>query len=97
MQDEHGSTEGSMSSDKHRRGALSYFLPAPIPNIPHDIARKVPGIQVAQVHNDTCMAKEFALLIDMLLLASKDVVHHDSMLCFCLQLLAYVFSVSHRQ
>ena len=38
-----------------------------------------------------------SLLTDMLLPASKDVVHHDSMLCFCLQLLVYMLSVSHRQ
>ncbi len=38
-----------------------------------------------------------SLLADMLLPASKHVVHHGSMLCFCLQLLAYMLSVSHRQ
>ncbi|KAL0037372.1 hypothetical protein WJX79_004411 [Trebouxia sp. C0005] len=53
-EDEDGNTEYSMSTDKddvhNQRGALSYFLPAAMPHIPHDIARKVPGIQeVAQL------------------------------------------------
>lgn len=66
MQDEDGNTEYSMSTDKddvhNQRGALSYFLPAAMPHIPHDIARKVPGIQeVAQVPNDTCVAQESAV------------------------------------
>ncbi len=63
MQDEDGNTEDSLSGDdEDQGGALSYFLPDVIPRMPHDLGLKASGVQVAQVHNDTCMAQKSAVI-----------------------------------
>ena len=66
MQDEDGTTEDSLSGDDDeddQGGALTSFLPDVIPHMPHDLGLiKASGIQVAQVHNDTCMAQKSAVI-----------------------------------
>ncbi len=68
MQIEDGNIENSLSGDDDdddddQEGALSSFLPDIIPCMPHDIGlRKASAVQVAQVHHDTCIAQEYAVI-----------------------------------
>ena len=57
MQDNSGSAEGSVSGADYEEGALSNFLPVDIPDRPTDLELEDSGLQVAQVHHDTCMAR----------------------------------------
>ncbi len=47
-------------SDAPQGGTLSCFLPAVIPRMPHDLGLPASGVQVAQVHHDTCITQESA-------------------------------------
>ncbi len=65
MQIADGSAEDSLSDDDDddQEGALSSFLPADIPSMPHDIGlKKASMVQVAQVHHDTCITQESAVI-----------------------------------
>ena len=57
MQDKSGSAEDSVAGDDDEEGALTYFLPVVIPARPTGRELEASGLQVAQVHHDTCMAE----------------------------------------
>lgn len=46
-----------MAGDDDEEGALAYFLPVVIPPRPTGRELEASGLQVAQVHYDTCMAE----------------------------------------